>query len=203
MVKENKDKKNLNSKKVVDTEPNWYHYLIVIIIFLILFYLVYYSFNFFSPNYKKSANIRVNFYNYPYTVGNVTYNIQFSNPIDIIKNTNYKIQVNKIDLLNSLNLTMAFYNYSGDTNGYVGIVASKISSFLSQVYFLKFNNNQFTNISNCSTSNISSKVIMFNPNSSINGILYNKSNGCIQVLSTNATNIVMVGDKLIYNLIKS
>jgi len=54
---------------------------------------------------------------------------------------------------------------------------------------------------NCSTSTVKSKVVVFYPYSDKNGVFYNETNGCIEVLSRTPKEMVLVEDTLMYNLI--
>ena len=57
------------------------------------------------------------------------------------------------------------------------------------------------NESNCSSSTLDSKVIVFNPYTDKNGVFYNRTNGCIEVFSRTPKEMVLVGDTLLYDLI--
>ncbi len=105
-------------------------------------------------------------------------------------------------MLNTLNFSRTFFIYNGTDNGQVAVTSIKVRNFLKYVYNVNFDGVFYFNESNCSNSNLNSKVMVFDINSTRNGVFYNKKNGCVTFETTSAKNIVLLGDKFIYEMIK-
>jgi len=198
--------KEISIKKVDDNEPSWYHYVIVLLFFGSVFWVVWFAFSFYDEqpiDIHNSSNVVL--HKYPYVVGNVTYNIYFQNSVDEIESMDFVVEPNKLDVLNTRRFVMSFMDYNGADNGEVTKSSTKVISFLKNVYRFKFDKDSFKmiNESNCSTSSINYKVVLFNPYSNVTGVFYNNSNGCIEFLADSPDKIVSLSDKFIYDVINA
>jgi len=188
-----------------DDEPSWYHYLIVILIFVGIFFVFYGIYYIYEISTNSNSSIGDNvLYMYPYKVGNITYNIYFEKPLQDIKNDNYIVEPSKYDMLNTVSYTLVFMDYNGTDNGEIAKASTKLVSFLKTVYTFSFYNESFIKYPEltCDNSTLTDKIIIFNPYSEKTGIYYNTSNGCIEFLSeNNASVMVNLLDKMMYNLV--
>lgn len=190
-----------------DDEPSWYHYAIILLVFFGIIAGIYYGYEYYDmkkhedlSKYEPSSESFI----YPYVSNNITFNIEFQNDFNFIKKQNIPIEVKKEDIWSSVNVTFAFYTYNGTDNRYVTTTSVKFMKLLKYVYGMNFNESEsfkMINESNCSTSTLNSKVIVFNPYTTRNGVFYNKENGCIEVFSRTPKEMVLVGDTLLYDLI--
>jgi len=163
---------------------------------------VYYAFEFFTPQEDQTKFLTKTF-NYPYVQGNITYNIKFNYPHDILEANNFIIEPNKFDMLNTINFTRVFFIYNGTDNGQVATTAIKVRNFLKYVYNVNFVQEVFYyNQTNCSNSNLNSKVMIFDISSNRTGVFYNSNNGCVTFESDGAKDFILLGDKFIYEMIK-
>lgn len=193
------------SKKIDDGEPSWYHYVIIFLVLGGILGVFYGGFEIYDKYYGEEISFDPlsTTFNYPYQVGNITYNIQMHYPIDEIKKSNYSIEVSRLEILNSIELIMSFDDYNGTDNGKVTIAGSKLTTFFKKVYHFSFDaetNFKKFNESNCETSDKQNKVIMYNPYSNRSGVFYNSETSCIEILSQNADEIVKVTDYFMYTL---
>jgi hypothetical protein len=202
--------KEAKSMKVKEDEgePSFFHYAGVLLVIIGIITVFYVSFevyeNFFGEDLVVEDLKKT--YIYPYKLGNTTYNIEFHYPITELVGLNYPLEVTDLDLINSVEIINSFSEYNGTDNGKVTVTASKITSFLKRVYFFSFEadvNFKMINESNCTTSTKRDKVILYNPYSDKDGVFYNESNGCIQVLASSPDNLIKVGDYFIFSLINS
>ncbi len=189
-------------------EPSWYHYVIVFLVFFAAIGIFYGAFEVYDNFFGDTKNVEdlKKTYIYPYKLGNTTYNVEFHYPIDELVQMTYPIEVSTLDLINSIEIINSFYEYNGTDNGKVTVTASKITSFFKRVYFFSFDadvNFKSINESNCTTSTLRDKVIIYDPYSDKNGVFYNESNGCIQVLSQTPDDLIKVGDYFIFSLINN
>ena len=190
-----------------DDEPSWYHYVIILGVFFGTILGVYFGYEYYDMKKKDNLEnyepLRETFI-YDYKVGNITYNLEFHNTFDYIERHNIIVEVTKENIWESRNITFAFYEYNGTDNRYVSTASVKFMKLLKYVYNINFDDtNSFKMISevNCSTSTVKSKVVVFYPYSDKNGVFYNETNGCIEVLSRTPKEMVLVEDTLMYNLI--
>ena len=193
-------------KEIESGEPNWYHYVIVILVFLAVFGLIYVGFELYDKlNSDPTSFTNVSEkYKYPYTVGNVTYNIYFNTRPENLLELNFTLEPSKLDILNTRELIFSFDEYNGSDNGKISVASSKLLSFFQRVYVFTFDpdvNFKLYNESNCSTSTMKNKVVLFEPYSNVNGVFFNESNGCIEIKSTNIDEMMVVVDSLIFKLI--
>jgi len=118
-------------------------------------------------------------------------------------NENLIIEPELVDILNSNNITMMFYNLNGTDNSKVAIGSSFLTSFLTGVHdmefadFLSVNKTDF----NCNNSTLGNKYILVDPYSNREGIFYNQTNGCIRFETYNPSRTILLTEKFVYNLI--
>ncbi len=202
-----KENKKKQTKSESDSEPSWYHYASILAIILVVFGLLYIGFEIFYENSNPQLILNQNkTYTYPFKIGNVTYNIEFASPIEEVQNSNYPIEFDRMSILNTINFKMAFDNYSqnnGTDNGKVAQAASKLTSYLKNLYNMKFSTNSFVMLDelNCSNSTNRNKIITFSPYEQTAGAFMDE-NGCIEIKARNATEIMYVVDKIMLDLIK-
>lgn len=194
-------------KKESDEEPSWYHYVIVLLVLFGIIGLLYGGFEIYDKYYsapnQEIGNMSTT-YNYPYKVGNITYNIQMNYPIETIKNFTYPLEVSKYDILNSIELIMTFKEYNGTDNGKVTIAGSKLTTFFKRVYHFSFEpevNFKTFNETTCLNSTKQNKVIIYDIYSNKSGVFYDKDSGCIEIQAQNAEEIIKITDYFMYNLI--
>lgn len=192
-----------------DDEPSWYHYVLVLLVLFGSITLIYFGYEYYDMKKKDNLDnyepLRDTFI-YDYKLGNVTYNLEFHNTFDYIERHNITVEVRKEDIWQSRNITFAFYEYNGTDNRYVSTASVKFMKLLKYVYNINFdetNSFKMVNEVNCSTSTLKSKVVVFYPYSDRNGVFYNQSNGCIEVLSRTPKEMVLVEDTLMYKLVVS
>lgn len=187
-----------------EAEPKLIHYIIVVAILFGIFGIIWAGFEIYDNQTKQplqNATIQEK-YIYKHIIGNVTYNIEFSYPIEEIEKIDYPIEIDRLTMLNKLSLTRVFLDYNGTDNGQVVIMASKFRSFFKGVYHISFRDEQKIENFNCSNSTIQHSAVVLNPYSDRNGVYYNQTNGCINVETTDITQFVILGDKIIYEMIK-
>ncbi|MCA9486284.1 MAG: hypothetical protein H6500_01045 [Candidatus Woesearchaeota archaeon] len=192
-----------------ESEPSWYHYLIVLFIFACVAGIFYLAFSMYQMHESTQTPTTEDPFTYPhaYKVGNVTYNIHFHKPFDELAKLTYPLEVSKIDLLNSRELIFGFSYYNGSDNGQVTTAASMLQSFFAQVYFFSFEKEvNFVRINEsdpCLNSTVQNKYLVFQPYSERSGIFYTPSNGCILVEAQSPEELVTVADYWLYNLIEA
>lgn len=190
-------------------EPSWYHYVIVILVLVSIIFLIYYASSYFNSNNKQLNITNINnvtqTYNYKEVVGNITYNIQFHSPIVDIENSNLSIQVSKYEILNSHNILFSFMQYNITENKYISISSVKLMKFFKYFYKYDFAPEDFVmfNETNCSSSNLANKVVIFNPYSNKEGVFYDKKSGCVNIESFTPERIVFVNDVFMFRLINN
>lgn len=193
-----------------DDEPDWYHYLIVVLFFAAVIAGIYYGISYYDKTQREAAALNNSngssliLYNYPYKVGNVTYNIKFHSPVDEIVDMDYVVEPTKIDVLNTRNFRMVFLEYNGTDNGEVAKGSTMVLSFLKNVYRYKFDNESFAMIGdvNCSDSTVNEKVIVFDPYRNETGVFID-DNGCIEFVSNDSKVMIDLADKFVYNIINT
>ena len=196
------DLKLKGKKRDYDAEPSWYHYIIVLVVFFSAFAIIYYSFEYFDVK-ENNDKFLFKTFDYPYVVGNMTYNIKFNYPIEILTESDFVIEPSKLDMLNTINFTRVYFLYNGTDNGQVATTAIKVRNFLKYVYNVNFAElSYYYNETNCSNSDLMSKVMIFDINSTRNGVFYDNTNGCVTFETTSGKDIVLLGDKFIYEMIK-
>lgn len=188
-------------KKETEEEPSWYHYVVVLAVFVAVGFAIYGIL--FVIGAYNSQDQKPSTYTYPFKVGNVTYNIEFHETLSDLEKRPYTIEPMRKDVWLSRDMVFAFGKYNGTDNGRVSIASSMLVLFFKRVYFMSFNVSDFRqmNESNCHTSTIDRNVITFNVSAKKNGVFMNRTNGCIQVDAVNATEIIPVTDKWILELI--
>lgn len=203
--KEVKKSKKDKQKEEEDSQPSWYHYAIIFIVLGGIFGVMYFGFEYYSSisEDKNKSKLLIDLYDYPYVVGNTTYNIKFHYPIDELERANYVIEPDKYDILNTLNITRVFKEYNGTDNGKVIISASKLYSFINKVYHVDFTDSARFNVTSCDNSTMNSKVMVFDIYANRTGVFFNEENGCIEVMSQIPEDLVLVSDKFIYEMIKN
>lgn len=194
-------------EEIVDDEPSWYHYVIILIVFFGVILGAYFGYEYYDMKKKENLDnyepLKETFA-YDYKVGNITYNIEFHNTFDYIERHNVPVELKREDVWSSYNMTFVFYEYNGTDNRYVSTTSVKMMKLFKYVFNMQFNEtNSFKLASeiNCSSSTVKAKVVEFYPYSDRNGVFYNKTNGCVQVLSRTPKEMVLVGDTLLYNFI--
>jgi len=192
------------SKK--DEEPSWYHYLIVILVFVLIFFAIS-NFNFF---YNKVVPVQINqnitklpVYKYTHEENGKKYNFEFNSPVDELKNYNVPIEVSKYTMLNSKEITFSFQNYSKLDNKDISISSVKLMRLLKYYFHFSFNKGNFQMSSNfsCLNSTLDNKVLTFNPYQNKSGVFYNQTNGCIKVYSNSSRGVLKVTDKFLFDLV--
>lgn len=220
---------SIDSKVVNNSEPSWYHYVIVLLVFVLIFIGIYHFFivNNDSNNsnlnsgeisnhvvvnengtiLNTSSNINEifsNVYKFETELSTGTkINLDLNSPVSELKDWNITLGLNKFDLLNSKNISFSFMSYdNSDDNFLISKSAIKFMRFLRYVYGIKFSPNNFASddIINCSTSSIEDKVFVFDPYLNESGIFYNETSGCVIVGSDSAVGILKVLDKYMYEL---
>lgn len=206
-IKEDNIEKVKVEKALVDDEPSWYHYVIVLLVLFGSVAGMYFGYEYYDKMKKEDlANyepLRETF-DYPYVVGNITYNIEFHNTFDYLDRHPVPIELKKENIWESNNITFAYYIYNGTDNRYVTVSSVKLMKLFQYVYNMNFDpveSFKMINESNCSTSTVKAKVVVFYPYSDRNGVFYNQSNGCVEVLSRTPKEMVLVEDTLMYNFI--
>ncbi len=206
---EDKKTKDLDeSKKNIDDEPSWYHYVIVLIFFVLLFYGIYILLGLDSTKGVKMNNNISNTletYDYTYEEDGKKYNFKFNSPVNELREYDVPIELNKYDLLNSDNIIFVFLDYNTSDNKYISISSVKLMRLIKYYFKFDFSKEDFKMISNysCMNSTLDNKVIIFDPYKNSTGVYYNQSNGCININSNNASNLVKLTDKLMLDLINS
>jgi len=201
------EKEDEKKNQIIDDEPSWYHYVIILIVLFGSIICIYFAFEYYDAQKKDNLDNYeplTETFIYPYIVGNITYNIEFHNTFDYILRHNITVEVTREAVWESNNLTFAFYEYNGTDNMYVSTTSVKLMKLFKYVFNVDFDdesNFKMINESNCSTSTLKSKVIVFYPYSDRNGVFYNKENGCIEVLSRSPKEMVLVGDALMYKFV--
>lgn len=188
-------------------EPSWYHYLIVIGAIIGVFIVFYIGFSFYEGTSNSNLNVSdlSKTYIYPHKVGNATYNLHFTLPVDDLNSLNYLIEPNKLDILNTANFTMVFKVYNGTDNGRVAQASTKLISFMKLVYGFRFEEDSFKRYEEdvtCDNSTKLSKLVIFDPYQNKTEALYNQTNGCIELNAVNSRELIYLTDKLILNLVK-
>lgn len=196
------DSSNVEGEK--SPEPAWYHYLIVLVVLGIIFVGVpYYIYNF-TEDEETGPNISRDIYNYEYKQGNITYNLKFDNTLEQINSMQAPIQLKPYHVLNTVDIKYSFMDYNGTDNGKVTRVSTKLKNFLKLVYHFQFDDNdvhRYSNL-NCTNSTHEKRVVVFNPYANKTGVYLDNDNGCVRILSSNVSNYVLLGDKLLYSLTK-
>jgi len=194
-----------------DDEPSWYHYLIVLLVLSGFIYGIYFIINYNLSNSDdifNNNNLRIindsKIYPYKHIINNVTYNLQYNYPINILNSSNISLEINKYNLLNSRKIIFSFYDYNGTDNKQVTIASVKLMKLLKYLFKFNFDEVDFQKINkfNCSNSNNDTKIIIFNPYSNQTGVFYN-NNGCIEINSKTPKELVYVNDVFMFNLITS
>ena len=201
-IKEEKKIEKVKSEEE-DITPNWYHYVIVLLVFFGGFYLIYLGFEYFSDD-EPSVIIHTKTYKYPYIVGGITYNIYFHSPVDEIEKYNVPIEVDNYDIIGVSDLKFSFKVYNGTDNGEVTRASTKLFSFFKQVYGIEFDPEEdFVKYLNytCDNSTFENRVLVFDPYTERTGVFENQENGCILLDATVPTDMIRVTDRWIFELI--
>jgi hypothetical protein len=185
-----------------EEEPSWYHYIIVIALFALIIYTGVLIFDYFDEGNKPQDGVKTEDYYYKYKVGNITYNIEFTEPVTNISNLRYWSPITKEDLWNTADIKFSFNEYNGTDNGYVSISSIKLRRFLDNVFYFSFEEGDFVkyNETNCSHSTFANRVFTFNPYSEREGVFVDE-NGCVIFEAKSAKEFPRVVDKFIYDII--
>ncbi|MFW6026284.1 MAG: hypothetical protein ACOC16_00480 [Nanoarchaeota archaeon] len=199
--KQNIDKDN-QVEDIIEQEPSWYHYILVILVFLCVFGILYLGYYLFIEDDTNNLENQSMLHKVPYKVGNITYNLYFESSIKNLEDMDYIIEPTRINLLNTLSFKMSFLEYNNTDNGQVSKGSTKLTSFLKYVHLQKFTQDSFVkyNVTNCSDSTIRNKIIVFNPYSDKNGVFYDQKSGCIEFLTNDPKKMIDLTDKFIYEM---
>ena len=207
--KEYKEDKSKGKHKDIDEEPNWYHYIIVLLILVGILGGLYAFFEIYdrvTDNGKKdNPNINIDIYKYEFEENGRSGTFEFYNPIDDINEFDYPIEITKFDFLNSEDIYLSFLEYNGSDNGEVVRTSGRFPGLLKSVYRFNFDVNEHLvlhNETNCSHASVEKKVVVFNPYSDKNGVFYN-GNGCIEFLTDDPVKMRDLGDKFFLSLFES
>jgi hypothetical protein len=206
---EERAKKNIEKKdfQKADEEPSWYHYMVILGIIFFVFVVAYFGAEIFRGYFYEENQINVsnssNTYPYSFKAGDITYNIFFNSPIEILDELNYTIEINEFDILNTQSFMLSYGVYNGSDNGLVSVSSIKLVRFLKARYFFKFPEDAFNNLAdlNCSNSEENHKVMTFDPYADETGVFYNE-NYCIEFKSEGPELMMSVIDKLIWEIVK-
>lgn len=192
-----------------DGSPSWYHYVIVL---LVIFGGIW-IFSFIINTYTSYSDVKVidavgqdETYSYTHKIGNITYNIELSMPLEELNKFNFEIQPNKLDILNTVSFTFSFGEYIGEDNGQVSLASTKLRRYLSLVHFIKFEQEDFiSNLSpSCENSTINNRVVTFELNSTVsNSYVGEEENGCIRIIAKNPKEMPHLIDDFIVSLLKN
>ena len=212
IIVEGKTTENNKEKKVEkvkaesidnDEEPSWYHYLIVLVVIAVIIFGIMFLINLGNPDETIKGEKNGLFYTFKYNYDGTDYNIHFRTDEMTLINEDLLIEPTLEDILNSNNLTMMFYNINGTDNSQLTIGSSFLTSFLTGVHNMKFAD--FVSVEkedfNCNGSTLGNKFILIDPSSNREGIFYNKTNGCIQFETYNASRTILLTEKFVYNSI--
>lgn len=195
-------------KKVENDEPSWYHYIIVLGIFVGIFLFAYFGYNFYH-SIQDNTEVDTGFnsartYLYEHKVRNITYNLRFHYPVEEFDKVEYTYELSKLDLLNTREFIFSLDEYNGTDNGMVTVGTTFFISFLKTVYRFTFEEENFKKFENftCENSTKSEKVVTYDPYSNETGIFYNKDNGCIQIKATNSEEAIFLTEKFVYEVVK-
>jgi len=200
----NLDSTNLDSTKldeVVDDSPSWYHYVIIIAGMVLFFYGIAFMYNTFGPS-DDISQFKSKLYNYEYELNNKTFNVKFNFPLDILEKTEFIVEPSKFEVLNTNSYQRSFYTYTGEDNGQVTKTAGLVRNFIKYVYDVDFAvNSTLVKDFSCKNSTLDNKVMIFDINSSREGVFYDGSNGCLSFETKSAENFLLLGNKFVYDMI--
>jgi hypothetical protein len=212
---ENKDKrkednkiheKEEETKNINDDEPEWYHYIIALILLSVIVVGFFYGLSYFdSTKVVKNQSYYVdNPYSINYSLLNYSFRVEYNSPFENITHPKFPIEIIPNDIWKSNKITFQFMHYNGTDNKYVMKVSVKLMQLFRHLYGIPFDvNSSFVELNStyCVNSTPENKVILFNPYSNKTGVFYNKTDGCILIESKKPLNFVLVGDSLIYRLL--
>lgn len=212
----NQVKKEILSKKEKvkveseNDEPSWYHYVIVILVFITFLYGFFAFFSYLDSQHATSlkdlnnSNVKdSNKFYYNFDIKGKNISVEFNKPKDYLDSLNYSVQVKPINLMNSEEIYFSFANYSKNDNFNMTLSQYKLGLFLRSIYGLRIDGRHRVSSDkfNCSNSSKSVKVIEFLPYSDKNGVFYN-DDGCIQIMSENISNFKIVEDKMLLSFLR-
>ncbi len=199
-------KESVKAEVVDNDEPSWYHYLIVIMIFIgILFGLSQLITYLDSDAINSSSSVIVKneskFY-YDFEVRGKNVSVEFSNSKEYLNNLSIPIEISKIDLMNSKEIYFSFSNYSEEDNYDMTVNQYKLGLFMRSLLQLRVDGSHrvSTNIVNCSNSTEAIKVIEFLPYQNISGVFFDGI-GCIQIKSKSVSSFIDVEDKMLLSFL--
>lgn len=192
-------------EEIVDDEPSWYHYVIILLILFGILAGIYYSFEFFNQRTGPNVGDGSDQLLYKHKVGNITYNIYFTVPISELEKLSYPLELSELDLFGTISVRYAFQEYNETDNGFISVSAIKLRRFLDNVYRLDgpAENETFVqfNETNCSDSDENHRVITFDPYQDRDGVFVDE-NGCVIFATDEPEEMRVLVDYFIYETVR-
>ena len=213
MAKKNKksslDKtEDLKENNLSDDEPSWYHYFLIILVLVGFFFIIHFLFEYYDSigeveivDINNNSNSQKYFYKY--TSGNITYNVELILPTNDLEKLDYLIEVNKLDILNTVSFKFIFGTYNGSDNGQVSLASIKLRRVLTDIFNYKFSKEDFiTSNSSCINSSNKFKEVVFEIDPSREPSVLKEKNGCIHFIVREGTEFPYLTDYFILSLLK-
>ena len=185
-------------------EPSWYHYAIILACVVLFFVGLYYVFADKGECKKVVHGEMDTRYKCPVQIHGRSGSVEFLAPIEEVRKYNYISEVSKLDVLNSKQVILSFDEYNGTDNGQVALVSTRVTGVLKALGFPFSPEKSFatTDTVTCHNSSLTSKVVLFKPYETENGIFFNVSNGCISIKGTSVEEFQKVGDQFLQDLVE-
>ena len=202
-------KSSSKNKKNDDAEPTLFHYSVVLIVLGAIFLALSMGFEYYDKKTNNGVidnpNLNIKLYKYPFKVNGIDYSIQFYNPVSDLEKSDLQVGISKEELLSTEDFKFIFSSDSS-SNGEVIKVSGRLFPFLKNIYKFSLNPQEdiiSSDILTCENSTTDNKLIFFNSNSSTNKVTYDKFNGCITFMTTDAKLMGTLGDKFFLEMINT
>jgi len=207
-VDSNSEESSKKETEKSNDEPSWYHYLVVLGVVLIVIVgvpMALYNLTDFGDERDIDGGdeneIDRDTFIYEYERGGATYNIEFDSRIEEFTELDAEIEIDRYDILNTINVKFGIDTYEDQDERYVATVSTKLMTFLSKVYYFNFEEGDIQpyNNLNCTHSTPEERVFVFDPYSDRTGV-FEKENGCVSLEAQNPQDFRKLGDLFIYSL---
>lgn len=155
-----------------------------------------------KKNEEVPLKTQIKLYKYPFELNGKTTNIQMYNTLEQLEENNFKIGINKEELLDTETFDFIF-NSKPSSNGAVAKVSGRLFPVLSVIFkfpMTGLDNILYSDVLTCKDSTLSRKLVMFDSDSKTNEVAYDSVTGCIEFKTTSQGEMGTLGDKFFYEL---
>ena len=191
----------MEQKKKTEEEPKWYHYVIVLSIIAAIVGVFYLSYQIFFDKKCHFSGSLIDYYKLEYKneQGESKYYCSWHTK-STLENFKLHYEINLPDLLNAENLIYTRNLEDENSKGDLKHSQLNTQTQITFNYGIKTLTDEKYQSYTCKNSTKKNKVVHFKK-SNKTGVYYNKQNGCISFEAKNISQMPLIVEKIIYELI--